>query len=376
VGEDGSAYSASVIVEEFDPTQTPDAQVSQAYIDRELVVCAEDTPPPAFTSTCDDTVIVNLGESLSITAFDPRLRTPGNRVQIVPLGELPFDFQMSPSGTTHDACNAGCNGTNVLTVGPNTLPGYYTMAFGAASLCSAKPGPDVTCTKTIYANALPNCSGATASIPAGPNNGSFQVVTISGVVDPDGGPVTITVTDIKQDEPIGTNCPDAVLGVAKVRRETVEPEGDGRVYTITFTATDDEGQSTECTATVCVPKTGESSCVNQGAVYNSLNNDPDCSDGSAPEGSSGAARPTELSLRLAGMKPNLTTIEYSLPSDADVQVSVYDIAGRNLKTLENSRRPAGIHRIDWNTAGLAKGVYYYRLNANGRVVSKSILHLR
>ena len=94
---------------------------------------------------------------------------------------------------------------------------------------------------------------------------SFETVAISGVTDPEGDPVAITVTGVAQDEPVWglgpkDKFPDA-LGVGKsevrLRAEcdagTVDEPGNGRTYTVTFKATDPLGASTTGTVKVLVP---------------------------------------------------------------------------------------------------------------------------
>jgi D-alanyl-D-alanine carboxypeptidase len=72
------------------------------------------------------------------------------------------------------------------------------------------------------------------------------------------------------------------------------------------------------------------------------------------------------------------TIEYELSVAAEVQIDIYDVAGRFVRTLDEGRkRPAGVHRVVWNGAnqagqGVASGVYFYRLRA-GRDVRTSRL---
>lgn len=61
-----------------------------------------------------------------------------------------------------------------------------------------------------------------------------------------------------------------------------------------------------------------------------------------------------------------TTIEYSLKSSGDVTVEIFDLSGRHVKTLVNTRQTAGAHHIQWNAtneAGLqvSSGVYVYQL---------------
>jgi hypothetical protein len=59
-----------------------------------------------------------------------------------------------------------------------------------------------------------------------------------------------------------------------------------------------------------------------------------------------------------------------------VQLGIYDIAGRLVSTLENSRQTAGVHRVAWRTDGMAHGIYYYRLRAGAVLISKSLMILK
>jgi hypothetical protein len=45
---------------------------------------------------------------------------------------------------------------------------------------------------------------------------------------------------------------------------------------------------------------------------------------------------------------------------------VFDVLGREVATLVNEKKEAGVHRVQFNAEGLAGGVYLYRLS-NGRV---------
>lgn len=92
-------------------------------------------------------------------------------------------------------------------------------------------------------NAPPDISNAQASVPVlWPPDGRMVPFQIVGVTDPDGDPVSISITGIQQDEPPGIagQGPDALVdgsGTAAVRAARMG-KGNGRVYKIFFTASD------------------------------------------------------------------------------------------------------------------------------------------
>lgn len=132
-------------------------------------------------------------------------------------------------------------------------------------------------------NQPPDCSNASPSpSELWPPNHQMVNVAITGVTDPDGDPVSVAITDIAQDEPLntvgdGNTCPDAVLnddGSADLRAErsgTPKVPGDGRVYHVSFTASDGNGGECTDTVTVCVPHDQRPGhvCVDQGPIYDS-----------------------------------------------------------------------------------------------------------
>mgnify|MGYP006282368703 CR=1 FL=1 len=82
--------------------------------------------------------------------------------------------------------------------------------------------------------------------------------------------------------------------------------------------------------------------------------------------------------RLAQNYPNpfnpTTMIEYNLPVESNVQIIVYDMTGRKVANLVDSKKSAGKHSTLWNAANLSSGVYFYKImTENFTDVKKCIL---
>jgi hypothetical protein len=77
--------------------------------------------------------------------------------------------------------------------------------------------------------------------------------------------------------------------------------------------------------------------------------------------------PTEYALSNNYPNPfNPTTIiEYQLPKDGFVSLKVYDILGREIKTLVNGFRTLGKYSVSFDGSNLASGIYFYQLKSNG-----------
>ncbi|MFC2119584.1 T9SS type A sorting domain-containing protein [Bacteroidota bacterium] len=71
-----------------------------------------------------------------------------------------------------------------------------------------------------------------------------------------------------------------------------------------------------------------------------------------------------------------TTIIYSLPSEGNVTLTVFDVSGREIETLVNKRQAAGSYKIDFDVPHLSTGIYYYRLSAGGLSQAKKLILLK
>jgi photosystem II stability/assembly factor-like uncharacterized protein len=76
-----------------------------------------------------------------------------------------------------------------------------------------------------------------------------------------------------------------------------------------------------------------------------------------------------------------TTINYSLPQNASVKLVVYDILGKEVRTLVNSREDAGRYQVQWNGLNnsghaVSTGIYIYRINAGDFVHQKKMMFMK
>jgi hypothetical protein len=59
----------------------------------------------------------------------------------------------------------------------------------------------------------------------------------------------------------------------------------------------------------------------------------------------------------------ITTIQYRLPVDSYLRLTVYDLLGREVAELYSGISELGDHSIKFNACDLENGIYYYRIQA-------------
>lgn len=182
-----------------------------------------------------------------------------------------------------DGCSAACKKEkpagpvcgNKITEPPEQCDDGNTVSGdGCSATCKTENKP-------------PICTTAAASVGVlWPPNHKMVNVSIDGVGDPEGGPVDVVIMNVMQDEPTnglgdGDTAPDAVIhagAVVELRAEragTKKVPGDGRVYHVSFMATDSAGDVCAGEVTVCVPhdmgvgKPSGKLCVDGGPLYDS-----------------------------------------------------------------------------------------------------------
>ncbi len=71
-----------------------------------------------------------------------------------------------------------------------------------------------------------------------------------------------------------------------------------------------------------------------------------------------------------------TVIRFEVPSSRIVSLKVYNLLGQEAATLVDEEMKPGTYEVTWDAAGLASGVYFYRLQASNFLQTRKLLLLR
>ena len=67
------------------------------------------------------------------------------------------------------------------------------------------------------------------------------------------------------------------------------------------------------------------------------------------------------------------TITYSTMDDASVQMALYDISGKLMKTLVNANVSSGMHTLSLSSEGLSQGIYLLKFQVNDELIVKKVV---
>ncbi len=170
-----------------------------------------------------------------------------------------------------DAGGSAAYGATASATASFATEGVYDLTFTVTDADGDNSQDSVSITVLNYA---PDCTAAAGS-PARlwPPNNKFVRVALGGVTDAEGDPLTLVVTAIRQDEPVGTgnSAPDGKgIGAAAVElRAEKLGSGNGRVYHVSFTAGDGHGGVCTGVVRVAVPHDQAKPAVDGGPLYDS-----------------------------------------------------------------------------------------------------------
>ena len=99
--------------------------------------------------------------------------------------------------------------------------------------------------------------------------------------------------------------------------------------------------------------------------------------------------PTDIGGNLSGMPtrfelsqnyPNpfnpSTQIKFSVPKEGFVNIKVFDVLGREVRTLVNEVKKPGYYSVDFDGASLSSGFYFYRMETSSYVETKKMMLLK
>jgi len=68
----------------------------------------------------------------------------------------------------------------------------------------------------------------------------------------------------------------------------------------------------------------------------------------------------------------LTTIQFSLATQSQVSLVVYDVNGKQVASLVNETKKAGRHTITFDGSHLTSGIYFYNLHYKEGVLTRKM----
>jgi hypothetical protein len=71
-----------------------------------------------------------------------------------------------------------------------------------------------------------------------------------------------------------------------------------------------------------------------------------------------------------------TTIRYELPHASRVSLKIFNTLGQEVATMVNETKLAGVYTVEFDTADLARGVYFYRIEAGDFMQTRWLVVLR
>jgi Leucine-rich repeat (LRR) protein len=83
---------------------------------------------------------------------------------------------------------------------------------------------------------------------------------------------------------------------------------------------------------------------------------------------------------LSGNYPNpfnpVTIISYEIPAEGHVSLTIYNVLGQKVATLVNEVQAAGSHQVNYDAKSLSSGTYLYRLRADNREMTRSMMLIK
>lgn len=91
-------------------------------------------------------------------------------------------------------------------------------------------------------------------------------------------------------------------------------------------------------------------------------------------------QPNNHSIKLEQNYPNpfnhTTNIKYSISDEQFVTLKIFDFTGKELTTLANEKKAAGIYELTWDASSYKSGIYFCKLSVGSSVIAKKLVLLK
>ncbi len=67
-----------------------------------------------------------------------------------------------------------------------------------------------------------------------------------------------------------------------------------------------------------------------------------------------------------------TKIDYEIPADSKVNITIYDISGKEVQQVVNENQKAGFYTAQFNAGNLSSGTYFYKLTSGNNILTKKM----
>lgn len=279
-------------------------------------------------------------------------------------GEYPLEVQfsdLSAGDPTGWSWNFG-DGSGLSTA-QNPAHTYNAAGTFTVSLTATNAQGSDTATKTGYITVTEPGSGGTSMhvasmsvtrIKSGPN---YYGVCVVSVLDDDGQPVsganvTVSYDGITSGTVSGTTATDGSVTLQGSGMKRPSGEWCFEVTDITHATLNYDDASNVVTR-----------ACESGTVFSA-------------DGKMGIP----VAYALEQNHPNpfnpMTTIKFSLPSDSNVVLRVFNVRGQEVQTLVSESMSAGSHEVTWDARQHPSGVYFYRIEAPGFVETRKMIMLK
>lgn len=71
-----------------------------------------------------------------------------------------------------------------------------------------------------------------------------------------------------------------------------------------------------------------------------------------------------------------TTIEFGIPAQEKVTVSIYNVNGQKIATLVDGTLSPGVHKVQWDGSGVASGMYFYQVQTPKKTIIRKMLLIK